>query len=82
MYVQRYTITALDVTPAVRVLILAACQVGVTGTCMGGALAFAAAQHITDLSAAAPAYGIPDAQYFQVRPEICVTLEGLVPCAL
>uniref|UniRef100_A0A6T8RII8 Dienelactone hydrolase domain-containing protein n=1 Tax=Chlamydomonas leiostraca TaxID=1034604 RepID=A0A6T8RII8_9CHLO len=42
-------------------------KVGVTGFCMGGALSFASAIHVSDLSAAAPCYGIPPAQYFQIE---------------
>ncbi|KAL6752126.1 dienelactone hydrolase [Haematococcus lacustris] len=42
-------------------------KVGITGFCMGGALTFAAAQHVPLLVAAAPCYGIPDARYFQVE---------------
>ena len=34
-------------------------KVGISGGCMGGALAFAAAQHVPGLSAAAPLYGTP-----------------------
>lgn len=34
-------------------------RVGITGGCMGGALAFAAAQHVPTLSCAAPWYGTP-----------------------
>lgn len=33
---------------------------------MGGALSFAAAQHVAALSCAAPCYGIPPSEYFQV----------------
>ncbi len=36
---------------------------------MGGALAFAAAQHVTELTCAVPCYGTPDAKYFQVQRE-------------
>ena len=34
-------------------------KVGISGGCMGGALAFAAAQHVPELSSAAPLYGTP-----------------------
>ncbi|KAG2491977.1 hypothetical protein HYH03_009708 [Edaphochlamys debaryana] len=34
-------------------------RVGITGGCMGGALSFAAAEHVTGLAAAVPFYGTP-----------------------
>lgn len=34
-------------------------QVGVVGFCLGGALSFAAAQHVAEISVAVPFYGIP-----------------------
>lgn len=34
-------------------------KVGITGGCMGGALSFAAAQHVRELSCAVPFYGTP-----------------------
>jgi carboxymethylenebutenolidase len=37
-------------------------KVGVTGFCLGGAYAFAAACHVPDLGAAVPFYGIPPEQ--------------------
>lgn len=41
-------------------------KVGICGFCMGGALSFAAAQHVPELSCAVPCYGIPNASHFQI----------------
>ena len=38
-------------------------KVGVVGFCMGGALSIMAAEHVTEISASAPFYGIPDSTY-------------------
>ncbi len=46
--------------------------VGVTGTCMGGALTLAAAQHAPHVKCAAPFYGVPD-------PGLCDTRLIAVP---
>lgn len=64
--------TALDTLQAVKEIAGAAAylrghergngQVGVTGFCMGGALAFAAACHVEGLGAVVPFYGIPPAE--------------------
>ena len=53
-----------DISAAARFLKLRGCvKVGVTGFCMGGALAFASAALLPDdISAAAPFYGIPSPQ--------------------
>ncbi|XP_013400769.1 uncharacterized protein LOC106166668 [Lingula anatina] len=52
-----------DVQAAARFLQSKGCvKVGVTGFCMGGALAFAAAALVPEISAAAPFYGIPGQQ--------------------
>jgi len=42
-------------------------KVGVTGFCMGGALALASAVHSPDISACAPFYGTPPAQLADVK---------------
>ena len=42
-------------------------KVGVMGFCMGGALALAAAVSCSEISAAAPFYGIPSASLVDVR---------------
>lgn len=47
-------------------------KVGVTGFCMGGALAFAGAALVPEIDAAAPFYGIPS-------PELCDVLTIKVP---
>ena len=44
---------------AVHLLSTGSPKVGICGGCMGGALAFAAAQHVSELSAAVPLYGTP-----------------------
>ena len=44
-----------------------ASKVGVTGFCMGGALALAGAVHSPDISASAPFYGTPPAQLADVK---------------
>ena len=49
-----------------RVTLLVWLQVGVTGFCMGGALSLASAVKVAEISAAAPFYGIPDANSFDV----------------
>lgn len=41
-------------------------KVGITGFCMGGALTLAAASEGASVVAAAPFYGIPNAEYFDV----------------
>ena len=47
-------------TCIIKMIISAGCKkVGVTGFCMGGALSFAAAALLPEVSAAAPFYGIP-----------------------
>ncbi len=49
-----------DIQGAARYLMEKGCtKVGVTGFCMGGALAFLAALKIPEISASAPFYGIP-----------------------
>ncbi|KAJ9534978.1 hypothetical protein QJQ45_029655 [Haematococcus lacustris] len=42
-------------------------RIGITGFCMGGALSFAAAQKVPLIVAAAPNYGTPNPQQFQVE---------------
>ena len=52
-----------DLRGAAKYLLSTGCKkVGVTGFCMGGALAFAAALHVPEISAAAPFYGTPSLQ--------------------
>jgi carboxymethylenebutenolidase len=46
-------------------------KVGVTGFCMGGALAFAAATSLDGLACAVPFYGIPRADYFDATKVRC-----------
>jgi hypothetical protein len=63
-------------------------KVGITGFCMGGALSFAAGQHVPQLAAVAPCYGIPDSRYFQVGGggggalHACCGLLCVTPCHL
>ncbi len=54
-----------------------ALKVGVTGFCMGGALAFASAATHGDgtISAAAAFYGIPDQKMFQLE-KISIPVQG------
>eukprot|EP01041_Mallomonas_annulata_P009585 gene9585-19922_t len=55
-----YHLAVSEINQAVNYLInTGSPKVGITGGCMGGALAFAAAQHVPKLSAAAPLYGTP-----------------------
>lgn len=55
-----YPGAVLDIQGAARYLRSRGClKVGVTGFCMGGALSFAAAAKVPEISAAAPFYGIP-----------------------
>ncbi|PNH06044.1 hypothetical protein TSOC_007657 [Tetrabaena socialis] len=44
-------------------------KVAITGGCMGGAVAFAAAQHVPELAAAAPFYGTPAREMPWIRLE-------------
>ena len=54
-----------DIRGATQYLLSQGCtKVGVTGFCMGGALTFAAAALVPEISAAAPFYGIPS-------PDLC-----------
>jgi carboxymethylenebutenolidase len=46
-------------------------KVGVTGFCMGGALAFAAATSLDGIACAVPFYGIPRADYFDPTKVRC-----------
>ena len=46
-------------------------KVGVTGFCMGGAVAFAAAATLGELACAVPFYGIPRADYFVAERMRC-----------
>lgn len=46
-------------------------KVGITGFCMGGAMAFAAATSVEGLSAAVPFYGIPIPGYFDAAKVKC-----------
>ena len=49
-----------DISGAAKFLLSKGCtKIGVTGFCMGGALSFAAAALVKEVSAAAPFYGIP-----------------------
>ncbi|KAJ9504669.1 hypothetical protein QJQ45_030357, partial [Haematococcus lacustris] len=50
------------------------------GFCMGGALSFAAAQKVPLIVAAAPNYGTPNPQQFQVRGPGGVCVVTLAPC--
>ena len=56
-----------DIRGAAQYLLSQGCtKVGVTGFCMGGALTFAAAALIPEVSAAAPFYGIPSSELCDV----------------
>lgn len=46
-------------------------KVGITGFCMGGAMAFAAAASVDGLACAVPFYGIPRDDYFQADKMRC-----------
>jgi carboxymethylenebutenolidase len=46
-------------------------KVGITGFCMGGAMAFAAAASVEGLACAVPFYGIPRDDYFQAEKMRC-----------
>ncbi|MBX7192985.1 MAG: dienelactone hydrolase family protein [Sandaracinaceae bacterium] len=46
-------------------------KVGITGFCMGGAMAFAAAASLAGLACAVPFYGIPRADYFDAAKMRC-----------
>lgn len=46
-------------------------KVGITGFCMGGAMAFAAAASVDGLACAVPFYGIPRDDYFQAEKMRC-----------
>lgn len=46
-------------------------KVGVTGFCLGGAMAFAAAASVPGLACAVPFYGIPRADYFDAAKMRC-----------
>lgn len=56
-----------DIRGAAQYLLANGCtKVGVTGFCMGGALSFAAAALVPEISASAPFYGIPSPQLCDV----------------
>ncbi|MBX3251943.1 MAG: dienelactone hydrolase family protein [Myxococcales bacterium] len=46
-------------------------KVGITGFCMGGAMAFAAAATVDGLACAVPFYGIPGPEYFDAAKMRC-----------
>lgn len=46
-------------------------KVGITGFCLGGAMAFAAAASVPGLACAVPFYGIPRADYFDAAKMRC-----------
>ncbi|XP_052764844.1 protein usf-like isoform X2 [Mya arenaria] len=56
-----------DIAGAAKFLMSKGCKkVGVTGFCMGGALSLATAVKVSEISAAAPFYGIPDSTKYDV----------------
>lgn len=46
-------------------------KVGITGFCMGGAMAFAAAASVPSIACAVPFYGIPKAEYWDASKMRC-----------